>query len=1046
MRDYALGKYGSMISRNRWRACLAVIAAAIGLIESGSVAAQIQEPVDFATEIRPIFSDHCFACHGPDDAQRDGGFRLDVKESAFGSGDSGVPLIVPGNPEQSLIFERITASDSNERMPPAEHNKDLSQDQIELLARWINEGAAWSEHWSFQPIARPAIPNVQPADWARDDLDRLVLARMVVNGLLPNAPATKIDWIRRVTFDLTGLPPTLNEVNEFLQDESSEAYEKVVDRLLASEHYGEHMGRFWLDAARYGDTHGLHLDNYREMWLYRDWVVSAFNRNMPYDQFLTEQLAGDLLENPTEEQLIATGFNRCHVTTNEGGSIVEEVEMRNVVDRVVTTGTVFMGLTLDCTRCHDHKFDPLTMNDFYALYGFFNSMDGSPMDGNIKDPAPVLKVLTQEQRQRLAELDQVEDKLRSSITQLLAGIQYVEPESAGEPMTPEPTEFVWIEDSLPPGVARQDGWNFVGAPNPVFSGEKVTTRTAQGLSQHYFEGSSQPLKVAEGDVLFAYVYLDPNNPPKEIMLQFNDGSWEHRAYWGGDHIEWGNNGSPSRLHRGELPPLGEWVRLEVPASEVGLQPGAMINGWAFTQFDGTTFWDKAGIVSINQQNPTYDSFERWLADQNGAKGSGVPDGLKPLVSGDLAALTPDQRSQLLQHFLEHVYVATVDQFRPLHEQLEQLAKTRAEIQAAAPTTLIYRERAAMVQAHLLKRGEYDQVGDAVERATPRALPPLPEGAPVNRLGLAQWLVHPTHPLTARVAVNRLWQQVFGTGIVKTSEDFGSQGAPPTHPLLLDYLAAEFRESGWDIKQMMRRLVLSSTYRQSSMASSDAIHRDPANRWLARGPRYRLDAEMLRDQALAISGLLVNRIGGPGVKPPQPDLWIYVGYSGSNTVRFLPDTEADKIHRRTIYTFFKRTAPPPQMSTFDAPSRESCVVRRERTNTPLQALLLLNDPQYFEAARAFAGRVLREADASDEARASYMFELATCRKPTNEELHELLALFADQRAAYDAAPEEAEKVVSVLVDLTGVDVTPSEIASWTILANLILNLDEVINKN
>lgn len=1046
MRDNAFGKYESFVLRTGLRSCIASLVVAWGVWNTAALAAQTTERVDFTNEIRPLLSDHCFACHGPDDAHREGGFRLDDKESAFGVGDSGATLIVAGQPDQSLIIARILETDPNALMPPAEHNKPLTPEQIELLKRWISEGAEWSEHWSFQPVQKPTVPEVQPADWARDDLDRFVLERISFNGLHPNPPASKIDWLRRVTFDLTGLPPSLAEVQEFLADDSSDAYERVVDRLLASEHYGEHMSRFWLDAARYGDTHGLHLDNYREMWLYRDWVIRAFNSNMPYDQFLTEQLAGDLLENPTEDQLIATGFNRCHVTTNEGGSIVEEVEMRNVVDRVVTTGTVFMGLTLDCTRCHDHKFDPLTMTDFYGLYGFFNSMDGSAMDGNIKDPAPVLKVLTEEQRAKLAELDQVEEKLRASIAQQLAGISYVEPENVGEPMAPQPTEYVWIEDSLPPGVARQDGWNFVGAPNPVYSGETVTTRTAQGLSQHYFEGASQPLKVAEGDVLFAYVYLDPNNPPKEIMLQFNDGSWEHRAFWGGDHIEWGNTGTPSRLHRGVLPALGEWVRLEVPAAEVGLQPGAMINGWAFTQFDGTTFWDKAGIVSINQQNPTYDSFERWLADQNAAKGAGVPDGLKAAVSSDLAALTPETRDQLFQHFLEYVYVATVDQFRPLHEQLDQLAKSRQEIQAAAPTTLIYREKAEPVPAHYLKRGEYDQVGDQVQRSTPRSLPPLPEGAPVNRLGLAQWLVHPTHPLTARVAVNRFWQQVFGTGIVKTSEDFGSQGSPPSHPLLLDYMSVEFRESGWNIKQLMKRMVLSSTYRQSSYASEEAIHRDPSNRWLARGPRYRLDAEMLRDQALSLSGLLVNRIGGPGVKPPQPDLWIYVGYSGSNTVRFVPDTEADKIHRRTIYTFFKRTAPPPQMSTFDAPSREACVVRRERTNTPLQALLLLNDPQYFEAARAFAGRVLREAQASDEARASYMFELATCRKPSAEELQELVALVADQRQNYEAHPEDATKVVGAMVDVTGVSVTEPEIAAWTILANLILNLDEVINKN
>ncbi|MEZ6107079.1 MAG: DUF1553 domain-containing protein [Pirellulaceae bacterium] len=423
----------------------------------------------------------------------------------------------------------------------------------------------------------------------------------------------------------------------------------------------------------------------------------------------------------------------------------------------------------------------------------------------------------------------------------------MEPDRASEPQAPEPREFVWIEDSLPAGVARQDGWNFVGAPNPVFSGEKVTTRTAQGLSQHYFEGCSSPLRVGEGDTLFAYVYLDPNNPPKEIMLQWNDGSWNHRAYWGENNIDWGDEGSPSRLRKGDLPATGEWVRLEVTAAEVGLAPGAMINGWAFTQFDGTTFWDKGGIVSTRDQAPTYDSFEAWLADQRAAGGVGVPEPLKAAATAAPEALTAEQRAALLNHFLEFVFVGTRDEFNAAHDELATVRKSRDDLRAAAPTTLVFRERAELNPAYMLKRGEYDQRGEQVERATPRALPPMPEGAPLNRLGFAQWLLDPSHPLTARVAVNRLWQQVFGTGIVKTSEDFGSQGAPPTHPLLLDYLAVEFRESGWDVKAMMRRLVLSSTYRQTSRASSDLQQRDPGNRFLARGPRFRLDAEMLRDQ-------------------------------------------------------------------------------------------------------------------------------------------------------------------------------------------------------
>jgi hypothetical protein len=1007
-------------------------------------AAAAESSVDFNRDIRPLLSDRCYACHGPDEANRQGGFRLDEQDSAFGEADSGSHPIVPGDVPASELYQRITADESYLRMPPEDFNKTLTPEEIELIRRWIEQGAAWSRHWSFVAPTRPDRPPVTNQAWPSNAIDHFVLARLEAEGLTPTGQADKTTLIRRVTFDLTGLPPTLDEIDAFLADDSPGAYEKLVDRLLASHRYGEHMARFWLDAARYGDTHGLHLDNYREMWPYRDWVVDAFHQNMPYDRFTIEQLAGDLLPDPTLDQLIATGFNRCHVTTNEGGSITEEVYVRNVVDRVVTTGAVFMGLTFDCTRCHDHKYDPLTMKDFYASFAFFNSIDGSPMDGNREDPAPVVRVLTDDQKAEIADLEQKTARLREQIAAHLAGYAYAEPESPQQAQPPQPQELVWVEDAVPDGAREEGGWKFVS--QPVYSGQRASTRTASGLSQHYFTGAKTPLRVAEGDVLFTYVYLDPQDPPQEIMLQWNDGSWEHRAYWGDNLIDWGQENSPSRRHRGDLPAAGQWVRLEVPAADVGLAAGAQINGWAFTQYGGTVFWDHAGIVTQAEQQPVYDSLALWQRDQRAAGGSTLPKDIQAIALLDDGQRTADQQKRLRDYFVEHVLVDTRGVFDPLHQQIDQASARLTAIENEAATTLVFRERQEPKPSYVLNRGEYDQPRDQVARAVPAALPPLPDGAPLDRLGYAQWLVAAEHPLTARVAVNRFWQQVFGVGIVKTAEDFGSQGEVPSHPQLLDWLAVEFRESGWDVKRLMKLLVMSAVYRQASTVTPELLERDPRNRLLARGPRFRLDAEMLRDQALAVSGLLVDQPGGPSVKPPQPDgLWFAVGYSGSNTVRFKADEGPDKVHRRTLYTFIKRTSPPPQLSTFDAPSRESCVVRRERTNTPLQALLLMNDPQYVQAACALADRAVREGGDDVRARAAYMFRLCAARRPSDDELAELAAAFQGHHAYYLDRLDAAKELISV-GQLAAESTAPAELAAWTMVANLVLNLDEVVTKN
>ncbi len=831
--------------------------------------------VDYNQDIRPLLSDNCFACHGPDAMQRKAKLRLDTREGLLGEGRDGHRIIVPGQPEQSLLIERVASDDPSYVMPPAEHHKPLQPEQIALLKRWVTEGAVWSDHWAFLTPTAPELPKVSQPNWPRNPIDRFILARLDANNLQPSAPADKTTLIRRVTLDLTGLPPTPAEVADFVNDPASDAYERLVERLLNSPRYGEHMARYWLDLARYGDTHGLHLDNYREMYPYRSWVIRAFARNMPFDQFMTEQLAGDLLPSPSDDQqsldkLIATGFLRSHVTTNEGGSIVEECYVRNVIDRVDTNGTVFLGLTVGCARCHDHKYDPISQQEYYQLFAFFNNLDGRPMDGNAKAHPPIVRLPSPAQEQRLATLD---DQVAAIKQQL--------------------------------------------------------------------------------------------NATKKLFEQDAD----------------------------------------VAKAEV-----------------------------------------EWIGKQRASDKRKLPKPIEAIFRNDPDKWNATQKQQVHEHYLYQVHPTGSLALGGLRKHLQNQQQERKQIQSRITTTLVFRERKDPRPAYRLHRGEYDQRREQVPRRLPAFLPPLPTEAPLDRLGFARWLTDAKHPLTARVAVNRFWQQCFGVGLVKTSEDFGAQGEPPSHPKLLDYLAVRFIQNGWDVKALMRAMVCSSTYRQSARLTPQLRERDPENRLFARGPRFRLDAEMLRDQALFVSGLLVETIGGPSVKPPQPTgLWKAVGYSGSNTVRFQADHGPARVHRRSLYTFWKRTAPPPQMSTFDAPSRESCIVRRERTNTPLQALLLLNDPQYVEAARHLAARVLRESRIDPHARLTHLFRLVTSRAPTAGESAELQTAVDDLTEMYANDPSAAKALLAVGELPPDPAFDPHELAAWTIIASTVLNLDEVINK-
>jgi hypothetical protein len=1027
--------------------CFALVA--VGFFLASRTASAGEERIAFNREIRPILSENCFLCHGPDAKNRKGRLRLDTREGALGARKSGGAVIVPGKSAESELIQRITAAEADGQMPPPESGKKLTPQQIELLKKWIDQGAPWQGHWAFVKPERPKPPEVKGDAILRNPIDRFIQSRLEREGLRPAPDADKITLIRRVTLDLTGLPPTPAEVDAFLADASPLAYEKLVDRLLASPRYGEHMARYWLDLARYGDTHGLHFDNERALWKYREWVVKAFNANKRFNDFIIEQLAGDLLPNATLEQRIATGFNRCNVSTSEGGSIDEEVLVRYAVDRTETMGTVFMGLTLGCAVCHDHKFDPLPQKDFYRLLAYFNSAADAAMDGNNLAPPPILKTPSPEQEAKRKVLDQRTAQVRKKIANALAAVKYADPGPGKAPKTDGPREVVWIDDAMPRGAQAGEGrtWDLVAGPaHPVYSGSRALKNTATGVGQQFFEKAEPGLKIGAGDKLFAYVFLDPKSPPRTIMLQFNDGSWEHRAFWGEDLVPFGSGAGPNHRPMGPLPKSGTWVRLEVEASKVGLPNGAVLNGWAFTQYDGTAYWDKAGIVTrMAQGEEHFVSLVAWEARARSGVKRPIPQPVRDALQIKPEERNDPQKKLIREHFLEHVYAGTRPIFGSLHKELEALDQQRKDLEAAIPLTMVMADLPQPRETFLLIRGQYNKKGEKVTPGVPGMMPPLPPGAPPNRLGLARWLTDPRHPLTARVAVNRFWQHYFGRGLVKTAEDFGAQGEWPSHPDLLDWLAVEFQDSGWNVKHMHKLIVTSHAYRQASEVKSELLKRDPENVLLARGPRFRLDAEVVRDSALFVSGQLVEQVGGRSVKPYQPPgIWEAIAFNGSNTQNFKRDT-GSALYRRSLYTFWKRTAPPPSLMAFDAPSRETCVARRARTNTPLQALVLMNDEQYVEAARHLAERMIAAGGATPAERLAHGFRLATARRPADAELKVLVRQYERQRDHYRSHPDAARKLIAVGESKPRSDLDPAEYAAYTMAANLILNLDETITK-
>ena len=1008
----------------------------------------------FNRDIRPILSDKCFACHGLDATKRKAGLRLDTAEGAYGKGESELVAVKAGDPKASELWVRINATDKDEVMPPPKSHKTLSAAEKETLRKWIEQGAGYQKHWSFEQPVKTAVPAGLPG--VKHPVDAFIFDRLENEGLAPLAEADKETLIRRATFALTGMPPTIAEVDAFLADTGADAYEKVVDHLLASPRYGEQMARHWLDIARYGDTHGLHLDNERSMWLYRDWVVGAFNRNLPFDQFTVEQLAGDLLPNATADQVIATGFNRCNATTGEGGSIDAEWIYRYAVERTSVTAQTWMGLTAGCAQCHDHKFDPLSQKEFYQLYAFFNSAADPAMDGNVLLTAPTMKMMTPEKTQRLAELDAQRAAAELRIPAEVEKIAYTDPATLVPPPPVKEQETMLVDDDFPAGAkvtshpaGRALTWVAKGDASAA-NGDRALKISGSGLTQDVWDGGTPPIEVPVGARFTLSVFIDPAAPPKAVMIQFNTNGWRHRAMWGDEAAipGWGAPNTGERFVAGPLPAAGMWVKLEVPAEKMGLKPGDKINGLAFTLEGGTAMFDALGVISrVDDANAPTRSLQVWLAQREGKDTQGLPGDLNVILKTVPAAdRTPEQQKKLRDYYLANACATTKPLIAPLQAEVARLKKERDDFDNAIPASFVMRDLPNPRESFVMLRGAYDKPGDKVERAVPAAFPAIPNTETPNRLDLARWLVAEDHPLTARVTVNRFWQQFFGVGLVKTSGDFGSQGEPPSHPELLDWMAVTFRESGWDVKKLVRSFVTSATFRQSSPAPAELWKRDPENRLHARGPRLRLDAEEVRDNALAVSSLLDPAMGGKGVKPYQPpNIWEPVGFVGSNTANYTQD-KGSALYRRSIYTFIKRTAPAPFLVNFDAPSREQACTVRERSNTPMQALQLMNDVQHVEAARAFAERMLTEGGATPDERIVFAYRTVLARKPAPEEIAIVRGAFERHLASYQQATDAAGKLIHQGESKPKAGLAEPELAAWTLVANLVLNLDETITRN
>ena len=1009
----------------------------------------LPDKVTFNRHIRPILSENCYQCHGPDRHQRKGDLRLDTASGAT-SDLGGSQAVHPGKPGESALWERINETDPELMMPPAEMGKTLSSQQKALLKKWIEQGGEYEKHWAFVSPMRSPLPEVSQPNWPRNEIDRFVLSRLDREKLSPARPADKRTLIRRVTLDLTGLPPRPEHVEAFVNDSSPDAWEKVVDRLLNSPEYGEHLARYWLDGARYADTNGYQYDLEREQWAWRDWVIHAFNTNKPFDEFTIEQLAGDLLPNATENQKLATGFNRNHPITIEGGVIDEEYRTEYVVDRVVTTSTVWMGMTFLCARCHDHKYDPLPQQEFYQFFAYFNQVPERGLNGF----EPRLKTMSPIQKEQIRELKRqlpaAEKELQEAVTKYQIPLEKLEQKLQGQ--IQKEWKIVRSEKVKSTGGATL---KVLEDESVLASGKTPATDTYEVILNHQGgslaalrlealthsslphngagRGSNANFVLTEVEVEIAL----PDHPDKFKKLKIAratadysqanypidatiDGVKTGRGGWAVDGpTKRENRMAYFFLNTKEDHPTGTRIRIR------------MIHNWGGSHQIGCFRWSVSDTGSI-----------------------AIPENIRTAILIPRNKRTPEQQSVIDEYFLLQNLPSKE---REVVEQISRLRKRLTDLEKKIPSTLVMKELPKPRTTHFLYRGEYNQKRDVVQPGTPSVLPPFPKNFEQNRLGLAKWLVMPEQPLTSRVTVNRIWQRLFGRGLVKTSEDFGSQGTLPSHPDLLDWLAVEFQESGWDLKRLHKLIVMSSTYQQSSHVTKAQRERDPENRLLARGARFRLDAEVIRDSVLAASGLLHQEVGGPSVFPYHPKgLWQEInnrpGYS-----RTYKEGTGDDLYRRSLYTFWKRTVPPPSMAIFDAPEREFCVVRRSRTNTPLQALVLMNGPLYVEASiylaeKLQAGDLLASDDQdqrTDEKllRNSVQQAMNRClgRSPSEEEMTILQNIFQQRLEFYQKNPQAIASLSKVGQQSENFLRDRPHVAAFADVVRVLFNLSEFITR-
>jgi mono/diheme cytochrome c family protein len=994
--------------------------------------------VDFNRDVRPILSETCFQCHGPDKAKRKGSLRLDTREGAFADAESGGPVIVAGKPDESEIVARIVSDDPDEKMPPPKSGRSLTKAQTEVIRRWVAEGAQWKGHWSYIPPARPVPPDVSrldaPAGFVRNDVDRFLLAKLVEKGLTPSPEADRITLIRRLSFDLRGLPPTTAEVDSFVNDKAADAYETLVERMLASPQYGERMAIYWLDLVRYADTTGYHNDVHRDVALFRDYVIDAFNTNLPFDRFTTEQLAGDLLPGAGDRQRIASGYNKLLLTTAEGGGQAKEYYAKYAADRVRNASTVWMGATLGCAECHDHKFDPFTTRDFYNFAAFFADIQ----EAAIGEPEKV-KIPTAEQSARASSL-------AAELKALKAALDTTTPALAE-------AQAAWERTSGSHG--HDPEWSVLKPESAVSEAGATLTLLGDGAvlaSGKSPDRDSYTLKVkSRGKVLSALrlEVIPDGKLPNLGPGRADNGNFvlsEFQVKEGGTPIAWSNV-------------TATFAQASFPV--VNATDGKLDTGWAVagetSRPNLAVFEAKTDLGADCDCEPgaetrltvtlRFNHGDRHTLGRFRLSGTDAPRPVRvgPMPEAVAKALATPAESRSADHktTLAAYYRSIAPALEPTRAKLAEVKKAQADLDAAMPRTLVTRAGTPRMM-RVLPRGNWlDDSGPVVSPSVPAFLKgSAPEGKS-TRLDLAKWIVARDNPLTARVFVNRLWKLTFGQGIVATPDDLGAQGTWPTHPELLDWLAVEFMDRGWDVKQMVRLLVLSGAYRQTSHASEGLRHDDPYNQWLARQARFRVDAEMVRDTALAVSGLLAAQVGGPSAKPYQPaGYWAHLNFPKR-------EYEADHgagLYRRGLYTYWCRTFLHPSLQAFDAPSREECTVARPRSNTPLQALVLLNDPIYVESARALAERTIREGGGDVPARVDWVYRTVLSRAPRASEAALVAALVEKHQAQYRSDRAAADALIHTGERPVAADLDPAELAAWTSVARVVLNLHETITRN